>query len=157
MPCGHSAAIRPPLGGVGRHWWCVRWVVFSLTVCRIRGETRVLFLLRAVWWWVKTLFLCRVGRGAIPRPVRFAPPFPHAGPARIAVKSIRSPSKTQSASRAGRVVPWWCGRPQKQGADAWARLRRCLRQSPLRNRRRFLRRISRRTTRFSRSSPRCDP
>ena len=39
------------------------------------------------------LFLCRVGRGAIPRPVKVDPPFPHAGPDRLAVKSNRSPSE----------------------------------------------------------------
>ena len=39
------------------------------------------------------LFLCRVGRGAIPRPVKVDPPFPHAGPARLAVKSKKSPTE----------------------------------------------------------------
>ena len=34
----------PPKLGSGRG-------LSSLTVCRFRGETRVLFLLRASWWW----------------------------------------------------------------------------------------------------------
>lgn len=65
----------------------------SLTVSGLRPrDARLIFLARDLVVGQK-LFLCRVGRVAIPRPVKVDPPFPHAGPARLAVKSNRSPSE----------------------------------------------------------------
>ena len=94
----------------------------SLTVCgRCPRDARLISFTRVLVVGPK-LFLCRVGRGAIPRPVKVDPPFPHAGPApRVAApsgslregdtnlgqvqsKPKRSPLITQSASRAGRSI-----------------------------------------------------
>ena len=53
----------------------------------------------------------RVGRGAIPRPVKVDPPFPHAGPARLAVKSKKSPTEVplKLNPQAERGVWWFRG------------------------------------------------
>ena len=61
QPLAAFAAIRRRRGRRRRHWRWLR-VYLSLTVCRVRGESRA-FLLRAIFAVVKRLFSGVVSRG----------------------------------------------------------------------------------------------
>ena len=100
--------------GCGRPSFVVGRGLSSLTVCgRCPRDARLISFTRDLVVGQK-FFLCRVGRGAIPRPVKVDPPFPHAGPARLAVKSKKSPTEVPlksirkpSGACGGFVVAWW--------------------------------------------------